>query len=146
MTSPIIILDDDEYVRESMRLFFEGARFAVSAFSSVDQLVAQKPSGRVARRNRSRHARSIAIVDLSLGKSFPDLYQRLVSSGRVGRLIVFTGSEKLVIEPEAFPAVAAVIRKPFSLAGLRDVVVSLQSPRPVAFFSHFEKAKTRASA
>ncbi len=116
----ILIVDDDESLRETMRIILAAAGHEV----------AEEADGRLVEQTAVAWRPDLIVIDLRMpGRDGLETIQGLRSSGVQTPIIAMTG-----VAPDLFDAATrlgagAVLEKPFAAAALRAVVDSLLPPR-----------------
>lgn len=106
----IAIIDDDEFVRDSLRTLVESVGYATMAFSSVEEYIES---------NRIRNT-SCLITDVQMpGMTGFDLYDRLIGDGYSIPIILMTGLPTERFKARARNSVAVdLLSKPIGLERL----------------------------
>lgn len=102
----IVVIDDDEVVRDSLRALLESRRFAVWDYESADAFLAR----------RNGEAAGCLVLDVHMpGMTGPDLLQRLRADGDRTPAILVTGRRDTATEMQASRlGVVALLDKPVS--------------------------------
>jgi FixJ family two-component response regulator len=119
-TGKIFIVDDDEWVRNSITRLLKSAGFAATAFDSAEQFLRDMPSD----------TRGCAVIDVHMpGMSGLDLQALLVAQKWRLAVIIMTAYEDADAYQTAMDAGAtAFLKKPFDDNALIDAVVQALGP------------------
>ena len=111
MNPSLVIVDDDESVRESLPHLLRQLGFAATAFASADEFVSCKAMSQA----------QCLLLDVCMpGMSGPELQQELVSRGvRVPIVFITARADASVRERLVQRGAAACLFKPFTEAQLR---------------------------
>ena len=112
----LVVVDDDESVRESLPDLLREFGFEVEAFSSAEEYLASKALGRT----------DCLILDVAMpGMSGPDLQQELSRRREIIPIVFITGNGDEAICPQVLAAGAVdCLRKPFSDVALVNAVTA----------------------
>ncbi len=112
--SLVVVVDDDESVRESLPHLLRQFGFASHAFSSAEAFLASDDFGRT----------SCLILDIAMpGMSGPSLQEELTRRRHAIPIVFITAQEDDTVRPRLLEAGAVeCLFKPFSGQALRDAV------------------------
>ena len=112
----IVIVDDNQSVRESLPGLLQHAGYAVASFASAEDFLAANVTDDT----------SCMILDVGLpGMSGPDLHQELIHRGQAVPTVFITAQDDASLHRRLVTAGAvACLDKPFSDTALLDAVAS----------------------
>ena len=110
----IFVVDDDEFVRDSLKTLIKAAGFGVEAFGSAEEFLA----------NIGHKSSGLLVLDVRMpGMSGLELQKRLASAGWIIPIIFITAHEDKQAYNAAIGAGAvAFLRKPFDDQELFDAI------------------------